>query len=572
MATPLFGDPYNLQGSSQSLQGGYNPQGFVGPVLQGPAPQTQVTQTQPAPTVAPKTTSTTTQPKATTTKQPVSTGVDLSGKYGLAGSTVYRKSDNYAFSSQDEFFRETGLSSWNGVKLDTAYQPGATPSPSAASQAQPSDPNQQLAQAAAQAGLSVDDYLKLISNQYAVTPEEKAQINQELGITDLENQVFTPPSKTTEQMYQDAFNQAGLGDIKKRFEDVQKQINEKKQQLNERLNTINENPWKSEATRIGAINREKEFFEGAIANLEAEANQYAELYNQGLTEVGNLISRVTADFDSNRNMNLQKLQYLQSKAEERLQTLASQKASKVYQYLPDYLNAKIKATKPDTIGSKEAGFYAWDTSTGTFVQIIKPQLDLTDDQKEYAMYLQQGGKGSFVDFKREMANLKARASGSGIGTELSNTMKMLQIQLLTQQLTGTKPLSGEAAKLKGIADTVVPELSKLKQQFEQDYKGSVRGIVVGTNRELSKLVDNIADKIGRLRSGGAINKDEEKRFKGQIASWKDLAFGNKNEALLALDGIMAEALTVQKGISPYQNQGSNDPSAIAALLGGVQIK
>lgn len=113
-----------------------------------------------------------------------------------------------------------------------------------------------------------------------------------------------------------------------------------------------------------------------------------------------------------------------------------------------------------------------------------------------------------------------------------------------------KPLSGEAAKVNAIATTITPEIEKLKSSFSKDYQGALSGIVSGTDRELVKLVDNIADKIGRLRSGGAINKEEESRFKRQIAGLMDIPFGKPEEAIAALDGILAEASSVSSSIRP----------------------
>lgn len=49
--------------------------------------------------------------------------VNLADKYGIVGRTVYRKSDNSAFTSEKEFFDETGLTSFQNVKFDTAYSP-----------------------------------------------------------------------------------------------------------------------------------------------------------------------------------------------------------------------------------------------------------------------------------------------------------------------------------------------------------------------------------------------------------------------------------------------------------------
>ena len=119
----------------------------------------------------------------------------------------------------------------------------------------------------------------------------------------------------------------------------------------------------------------------------------------------------------------------------------------------------------------------------------------------------------------------------------------------------TKALSGEASKLLSITETVQPEIQLLKDAFTKNYKTALLGITTGTNRELVKLVDQVADKVGRLRSGGAINTDEATRFKKQIASFMDIPFGSSDSAIKALDGILAEAQSVASSIrgGGYQN-------------------
>lgn len=113
-----------------------------------------------------------------------------------------------------------------------------------------------------------------------------------------------------------------------------------------------------------------------------------------------------------------------------------------------------------------------------------------------------------------------------------------------------KPLSGEASKLIAITKTAQTEIEQLKTAFESNYKKSLLGITTGTDRRLVKLVDQVADKIGRLRSGGAINKEEEERFIRQIASFKDIPFGKKDDAIDALNGYLREAQEVATSIRP----------------------
>lgn len=137
-----------------------------------------------------------------------------------------------------------------------------------------------------------------------------------------------------------------------------------------------------------------------------------------------------------------------------------------------------------------------------------------------------------------------------------------------------KPLSGEASKLLSIADTIQPEIATLKNAFTDNYRSSLVGIVTGTNRELVKLVDQVADKVGRLRSGGAINSDEASRFKKQIASFMDIPFGSSDSAIKALDGILAEAESVKNGITGGKSAsygGSTGGQVVQTKAGPINV-
>lgn len=370
--TVLQGDPFNLQGSAPVLQPAGNPQQVYGPV----PPVTSPAPVAPAPVA--------TAPKSATPVAPVSTGRNLSSQYGLVGSTVYRKSDNHAFTNAPEFLNEIGAKDFTGLQFDTRYNPSSyqppvisqpTQQPQAQPQAQPTqptDPNQALAQAAARAGLSLDDYLKL--NSPTVTPEEKAQIRQSLGIDQLEQSVFSPPAKNTEQLYTDAYTQAGLADVKAKIQTLFDQINKAQNDFTDASGVVNENPFLSEASRVGRISRLNDKAQAQITNLTNQLGQLQDLYNNGVNEVNSLVSRQTTDFSANQSLNAQKLQYLLQKAEGQVTDLQTSKSATALQYLPDYLKAKAAATKPDTIGSAESGYYRWNPDTGTFEQVIAPTV------------------------------------------------------------------------------------------------------------------------------------------------------------------------------------------------------
>src|SRR6185436_14931819 len=122
--------------------------------------------------------------------------------------------------------------------------------------------------------------------------------------------------------------------------------------------------------------------------------------------------------------------------------------------------------------------------------------------------------------------------------------------------TVNKALSGEASKVYAIATTMGEDINKLRAAFQKDYRGSQRQLLMGTDRDLRLAAERLADKVGRLRSGGAINKEEESRFMGQIASWKSYGMGDSAAGLNALNQIEEEAGIVARSIRPQAGDGT----------------
>lgn len=117
-----------------------------------------------------------------------------------------------------------------------------------------------------------------------------------------------------------------------------------------------------------------------------------------------------------------------------------------------------------------------------------------------------------------------------------------------------KPLSGESAKVLSVARSMQPEIEQFKKALTDDFDGTLRGVVFGTNREMSTLLDSISDKVGRLRSGGGQNKDEEAKFKRAVASWMDIPFGSRKDSIASLDRLMNEAQIVESTMSGGGNE------------------
>jgi hypothetical protein len=98
-----------------------------------------------------------------------------------------------------------------------------------------------------------------------------------------------------------------------------------------------------------------------------------------------------------------------------------------------------------------------------------------------------------------------------------------------------KPLSGEASKVLTIATSGLDKINELRNVIQSEG-GSATGLASGaalptalqsaSTQKFSTLREDLSDLIGRLRSGGAINKDEEARFTKLLPR-----FGDKPETV-----------------------------------------
>jgi hypothetical protein len=139
-------------------------------------------------------------------------------------------------------------------------------------------------------------------------------------------------------------------------------------------------------------------------------------------------------------------------------------------------------------------------------------------------------------------------------------------------LVDNKTLSGEQKKLNALALSGLNSLDIISQgALDADGSknwGSIIKGKLGFNRAYSDAVTNLSDIIGRLRSGGAITNDEEKRFRSLMPSTLDGAGTVKTK----LDRLRGELNSVSPdgGISDtnYQRTKSElDEYLGASILG-----
>jgi murein DD-endopeptidase MepM/ murein hydrolase activator NlpD len=412
----------------------------------------------------------------------------------------YNPQNQIAFSSSQDVFNY--LRTVTGQNITSLNQLSA-PQPSTQQPQQTADPYQDFARSAAQAGLGVEDYLKYLTS--AVSSDERNKINSGLGIPEIYKQLFTPAPKT-QDLYNSAYKQAGLGDLKAIIESKLAEVNRIQSLYTEKGGKINENPFLSEASRIGRLRVLDDKRLQEISNLNNELQSMQDLYNNGVNEVNAVVSRSAQDFSNNQQTNALKLTYLQQQAEQQLQDLQSSKSQAAYKYLPDYLKAKANAAKPDTIGNAETGFYRWNPATSTFEQVIAPQTNSLDNAYK----------------QLQIQKLQQEISSGGMN-DLDRQYKLAQLEKLQKEISGgalTNEQKNKVASI-GVLQQTISTIESLGAQIGWSgvgglYQGSIKNFLAknfgaGSQQEqmLRSYIGNLQATIAKERGGTSFTANEQ---------------------------------------------------------------
>lgn len=125
----------------------------------------------------------------------------------------------------------------------------------------------------------------------------------------------------------------------------------------------------------------------------------------------------------------------------------------------------------------------------------------------------------FVDPARPLSSITAEEMLKAKNATPELVQKVRTVLGLDQT---DKAMSGEAAKVKEIAESGLRQVNALGSEIQSGNKliGAALPFNIG-DRKAGFIQDDLTDLIGRLRSGGAINKDEEERFARLIPGWLD---------------------------------------------------
>jgi len=193
---------------------------------------------------------------------------------------------------------------------------------------------------AGEAGLSLEDYVALVNKSSQPTKAESDEIRNNLGIPDLLDDVFQKPKQTTVDQYRELYDLSGLNEIKDSVKKLDDEIAQKRADLVTATGELYNNPWISQATRSGRLKNLQDLAFADISNSIAQKDQYLSLYDQGIDEIESNIQRSVFDTGQDRDISVEKLNYLLSEAE-RDQEFAQRAAEqRNLRYLPDFLDSQ----------------------------------------------------------------------------------------------------------------------------------------------------------------------------------------------------------------------------------------
>lgn len=224
-----------------------------------------------------------------------------------------------------------------------------------------------IATQAGQAGLTPDQYNKIVDNSSSVTQAESDAIAKSLGIPALEGQLFSIPSQSSQQLYDQAYSTSGLSDIKAKIQALNDSIATDRSNLTSATAQIDENPFLIESSRVGRGKRILAQAESTINNKLDQIKQLQGVYDNGINEINGIISRNQADFNTNQSVNTAKLNYLKAKAESQITNLKASKVNSATDNSSYLSNTQGKA--PSVVGSATTGYFTYDPTTKKFVQV-----------------------------------------------------------------------------------------------------------------------------------------------------------------------------------------------------------
>src|SRR3990167_9665260 len=138
--------------------------------------------------------------------------------------------------------------------------------------------------------------------------EEEAQ--REGRIKGLEAEVFAPTAKTWQEVFKQAYADAGLEATKTKIDTIDAQINKARDDLVNEEMRLQEDPWLTSTALTGRTRTLYEMAERRISNLIAQRAQIEGTYTEGVRQAKEIATKTLEQEAMGRQLNFKELKYL----------------------------------------------------------------------------------------------------------------------------------------------------------------------------------------------------------------------------------------------------------------------
>lgn len=332
------------------------------------------------------------------------------------------------------------------------------------------------------------DFLKEgqpVSLEEAIKGSRVLDTMQEYGATTTPDDFLKNPTKSFEQTYMEVLNALGATSIKAEFEKIQKQFGDLNDELNDKIADINEDPWLTEGVRVTRIRKLQERYEGKLGNLENQMKLYDSLYQQSRDEARFVAGQALEQFNKDRTFQQDQLQYLQERADKQ---------------------AEAQARLSENM--------------------------MTPDIKEYQLARSQGYTGSFLDWQRQNANLKANGGDlSGLTPKQITTFN----QIVGQYNRSPLVLAADRTPiLRAAIDSVKKDPSNAAQQLNlsyayiqalDTYQSAVREGELGNLNSIDSKIGELQGSIQKMQNGQVVRPEIALQIAGAATNIIDTIAG-----------------------------------------------
>lgn len=150
--------------------------------------------------------------------------------------------------------------------------------------------------------------------------------------------------------------------------------------------------------------------------------------------------------------------------------------------------------------------------------------------------------------------------------ELTKARTSVENIKLTPEGRTTKPLSAEAAKIVGLTESGMKGITELRNLMSTASTGDLASgtylptLLQGQKaQDYDRLRTTLSETLGRINSGGAINKDEEARFLKMMPKWSD----SEATKMRKIDQLEAQIATVNSKVLGPSARPSGDDHLIS---------